>query len=135
MIVVRCRVSSDAIVGSASTGCCFCLQAAVLDAARAICRAAPIRANQQPAKLGTGLLLQRDGLKGPVPCGEVLQPDHQATPQRAERKERFIERDPAARATPSLTTGDEQAIAKVDHLLGFHPVVISRLESRLQTRT
>jgi len=48
---------------------------------------------------------------------------------KSERKG-FIERDPAARATPSLT-GDEQGVAKVDHLLGFEPVVIRHLDPRL----
>jgi hypothetical protein len=77
------------------------------------------------------LLRQPGGFEGVVAGGEVLHPYHQATPQREERKEGFIERDPAARATPSLATSDEQAVAKVDDLLGFEPVVIRHLESRL----
>jgi hypothetical protein len=77
------------------------------------------------------LLLQPGGLEGRIAAGEVLHPYHQATPHGEERKERFIDRYPAARATPSLATSDEQAVAKVDDLLGFEPVVIRHLESHL----
>jgi hypothetical protein len=82
-----------------------------------------------PPESGRDVLLrQPHGFKRLRTVLKIIQPDHQASAQRDEVKERMAHWQAASRSMPTHLAGDKKAVSKVEEFLRIKPNIVEAFE-------